>query len=47
LYRTDRGSWIVQGWIVTDPDALAQLDIPPGETACEIPDRIVPFFQEK
>lgn len=46
LYRTDRGSWIVQGWIVTDPDVLAQMDIPQGEIACEIPDRLVPFFQE-
>jgi hypothetical protein len=48
LYRTDRGTWIVQGWSVTDPDALAQMDdIPQGEIACEIPDRLVPFFQEK
>jgi hypothetical protein len=47
LYRTDRGSWVVQGWIVTDPDALAQIDIPDGETACEIPDRLVPFFREE
>ena len=47
LYRTDRGSWIVQGWIVRDPDALSQMDIPHGEVACEIPDRLVPFFREK
>jgi hypothetical protein len=25
LYRTDRKSWIVQGWAVTDPAALAAL----------------------
>ncbi len=47
LYRTDRGSWIVQGWMVTDPDALAQMGIPQGEIACEIPDRLVPFFRER
>jgi hypothetical protein len=47
LYRTDRGSWIVQGWVVTDPDALAEMNIPDGEVACEIPARMVPFFQEK
>jgi hypothetical protein len=35
VYRTDRESWIVQGWRVTDPDALAQMDIPGGETAVE------------
>ena len=32
VYRTDRESWIVQGWMVTDPEALAQMDIPDGET---------------
>jgi hypothetical protein len=45
LYRTDRGSWVVQGWVVTDPDALAAMIIPDGETCVEIPDRLVPFFQ--
>jgi hypothetical protein len=47
LYRTDRHSWIVQGSIVTDPGELAQLNLPPGETACEIPDRLVPFFMQQ
>jgi hypothetical protein len=46
LYRTDRGSWIVQGWIVTDSDALAAMGIPAGETCVEIPDRMIPFFAE-
>ncbi len=44
LYRTDRGSWVVQGWVVTDPAALARMDIPAGEACVEIPDRLVPFF---
>ena len=44
LYRTDRGSWIVQGWVVTDPDTLRDMDIPGGETCVEIPDMLVPFF---
>jgi hypothetical protein len=44
LYRTDRCSWVVQGWVVTDPAALAAMDIPPGESCVEIPDRLVPFF---
>lgn len=47
LYHTDRGSWVVQGWAVTDPDTLAQMDIPAGEGAVEIPDRLVPFFQDQ
>jgi hypothetical protein len=46
VYRTDRGSWIVQGWVVTDPAALAEMNIPEGETAVEIPDRMLPFFQQ-
>ena len=46
LYRTDRRSWVVQGWVVDDPAALAAMTIPEGETCVEIPDRLVPFFQQ-
>ncbi|MGH3886712.1 MAG: hypothetical protein ACRDSZ_09100 [Pseudonocardiaceae bacterium] len=46
LYRTDRESWVVHGWVVTDPDALAAMNIPEGETCVEIPDRMIPFFQQ-
>ena len=45
LYRTDRGSWVVQGWVVTDPEVLNAMSIPEGETCVEIPDRLIPFFQ--
>jgi hypothetical protein len=34
----------VQGWNVTDPEALAQMDILDRETAVEIPDRMIQFF---
>jgi hypothetical protein len=34
----------VQGWTVTDPEALTQMNIPGGETAVEIPDRMIQFF---
>ncbi|WP_328333041.1 hypothetical protein OHA70_15540 [Kribbella sp. NBC_00382] len=44
LYKTDRGSWVVQGWVVDDPDALTTLNLPNGETAVEIPDRMIQFF---
>jgi hypothetical protein len=37
VYETDRGSYVVQGAIVTDPDALAALDLPAHETAVEVP----------
>ncbi|MFE3448147.1 hypothetical protein ACFXJ8_04350 [Nonomuraea sp. NPDC059194] len=46
LYRTDRGTWMVQGWVVTDPEALQEMRIPDGETVVEIPDRMIPFFQD-
>jgi hypothetical protein len=47
LYRTDRQSWVVQGWVVTDPDALATMSIPEGEACVEIPDRLIPFFDRR
>jgi hypothetical protein len=47
LYRTDRESWVVQGWVVNDPDVLARMDIPQGESCVEIPDRLVPLFGER
>lgn len=47
VYRTDRQTWVVQGWDVTGPDALAQMDIPVGETAVEIPDRMLQFFRQE
>jgi hypothetical protein len=46
LYKTDRGSWIVQGWVVTDSEVLTQMGIPEGEACVEIPDRMTPFFAE-
>lgn len=47
VYRTDRETWVVQGWDVTDPDALAHMDIPAGENAVEIPDRMIRFFRQQ
>ncbi len=46
LYRTDRQTWVIQGWVVADADALAAMDIPEGETCVEIPDRMIPLFQK-
>jgi hypothetical protein len=37
---------VVQGLVVTDPDALAAMDIPEDETCVEIPDRLIPFFHQ-
>ena len=46
VYRTDRETWVVQGWNITDPEALSQMNIPAGETAVEIPDRMIQFFRQ-
>ncbi len=35
--RTASGDYVVQGYVVTDPAELAQLDLPEGETAVRIP----------
>lgn len=37
LYRTDRGTFVVQGWRITDPETLTQLDVPAHETVVEVP----------
>jgi len=37
LYRTDRGTFVVQGLRITDPQTLAQLNIPGHETVVEVP----------
>jgi hypothetical protein len=37
LYASDQGSYVVQGWIVSDPAVLARLDIGDDETVVEVP----------
>ncbi|OLT46943.1 hypothetical protein BJF85_00270 [Saccharomonospora sp. CUA-673] len=49
LYATDRGTYIVQGARVTDPEALATLrerGLPEHETAVEIPQALLRFAPE-
>lgn len=46
LYKTDCDSWVVQGWVVTDSEVLAQLNLPEGEAVVEIPDRMIPYFTQ-
>lgn len=45
FYETDRGTYVVQGWDVTDPHALNDLRLPPGESAVEIPASLVEVIQ--
>jgi hypothetical protein len=47
LYATDRGTLIVQGWRVTDAEALSVLDLPGHETACEIPPDLLRFVRDQ
>lgn len=41
LYATDRGTYLVQGWRVSDPEILAMLDTPKGEAVVEIYARLM------
>jgi hypothetical protein len=41
LYATDRGTYLIQGWKVTDPEILAKLDVPESETVVEIYARLM------
>jgi len=47
LYRTDRDTTVVQGWTIADPDVLAQMNIPAGEAAVEIPNRMLQFLVQE
>lgn len=41
LYTTDQGGFVVQGYIVTDQELLARLDLPDEETVVEVPARLM------
>jgi hypothetical protein len=43
--RTDRKTYIAQGWRVTDPQALADVGpVPPREGLIEIPEEVLKFY---
>jgi len=46
LYATDNDSFILQGWIVTDPKVIGQLDITDEETIVEVPPGLMGFLAE-
>ena len=39
LYR-DGDDYLVQGYVVTEPELLAELRIPPGETVVRVPESL-------
>ncbi len=41
LYATDRDTYVVQGWIVTDPKALALVATADDETIVEVPPKLM------
>lgn len=41
LYASDRGSYVVQGWIVTDPAIIDYLAVPDTETIVEVPAKLL------
>jgi len=45
VYATDRGTLVVQGGVVTDPDALAAMDLPEHETAVEVPAALLDSYR--
>lgn len=46
LYETDRETYIVQGYVVTDPEAMAEMHVPEGEGVVEVPKRLMRFLPE-
>lgn len=47
LYETGHGTFIVQGWTITDPTVLAALgDVPGHETVVEVPKRLMRHLPE-
>jgi hypothetical protein len=46
--RTDRVTYIAQGWRVTDPAALADIGpVPEHETLIEIPEDVLKFYARR
>jgi len=41
LYATDRDSYIVQGWIVTDPEIQTMITVGDVETIVEVPPKLM------
>lgn len=44
LYATDQGSFVVQGWIVTDPAILDSIVVSEDETIVEVPAKLMTYL---
>lgn len=46
--RTDRRTYVAQGWRVTDPQVLADVGpVPDHETLIEIPEEVLKFYARR
>ncbi|MEY9946217.1 hypothetical protein [Kitasatospora sp. GAS1066B] len=41
LWGTEEGKYVVQGYVITDPARLAELNLPAGESAVEVPEAVL------
>jgi hypothetical protein len=44
LWDTDSGEYVVQGYAVTDPQVLAQLNVPEGEAVIRVPKGLMRYL---
>jgi hypothetical protein len=44
LYAADHDSYVVQGWIITNPEVLARHDLPDDETLVEVPPALLKYL---
>jgi hypothetical protein len=46
--RADRRTYIAQGWVVTDPQVLADVGpVPDGEAIIEVPEDVLKFYTRR
>jgi hypothetical protein len=45
-FDEERDTYVFQSWKVTDPERLAQMNVPDHETVIEFPRRMMQFFPE-
>lgn len=47
IYATDRDTYVIQGWKITDPEALEVLkDVPDHETYVEVPKALMKHLEK-
>ena len=46
LYDTDGDMYVIQGWVINDPEALSQLVLPAGESAVMVPKALMGHLPE-